>query len=44
MKQCDDVETVSEFTYLDDRVNAGGGCEVAVTAITRKGRVKFTVW
>ena len=34
-KLCDEVETVREFTYLCDRVSAGGGCEVAVTA--RKG-------
>ena len=26
------VETVREFTYLGDRVSAGGGCEAAVTA------------
>ena len=24
---CDEVETVKEFTYLGDRVSAGGGCE-----------------
>ena len=24
---CDEVETVREFTYLGDRVSAGGGCE-----------------
>ena len=24
----DEVETVMEFTYLGDRVNADGGCEV----------------
>ena len=28
---CDEVETVREFTYLGDRVGAGGGCEAAVT-------------
>ena len=28
---CDEVETVREFTYLGDRVSAGGGCEAAVT-------------
>ena len=32
---CDEVETVMKFTYLGDRVTAGGGCEAAVTAITR---------
>ena len=25
VKLCDEVETVSEFTYLGDRVSAGGG-------------------
>ena len=35
------METVSEFTYLGDRVGAGGGCEVAVTARTRCGWVMF---
>ena len=30
-KLCDEVETVREFTYLGDRVGAGGGCEAAVT-------------
>ena len=29
------METVSEFTYLGDRVSAGGGCEAVVTARTR---------
>ena len=28
---CDEVGTVREFTYLGDRVCAGGGCEAAVT-------------
>ena len=27
----DDVETVTEFSYLGDRINSGGGCVVAVT-------------
>ena len=31
---CDEVETVREFTYLGDRVSAGGGCEADVTART----------
>ena len=31
---------VREFTYHGDRVNAGGGCEAAVTARTRCGWVK----
>ena len=37
VKLCDKVETVSEFTYLGDRVSASGGCEAAVTARTRCG-------
>ena len=32
---CDGVETAREFTYLGDRVSAGGGCEAAVTARAR---------
>ena len=39
-KLYDEVETVWEFTYLGDRVNAGGGCEAAVTDRTRCGWVK----
>ena len=31
------METVREFTYLCDRVSAGGGCEADVTARTRCG-------
>ena len=38
---CDDVETVSEFTYLGDRVGACGVCESAATARIRCGWVKF---
>ena len=34
LKVCDEVETVEEFTYLVDRVSAGGGCEAAVSART----------
>ena len=30
-KFSDEVETIREFTYLDDRVSAGGGCEAART-------------
>ena len=37
-KLCDEVETACEFTYLGDRVSAGGGCEAART---RCGWVKF---
>ena len=33
----DEVETLREFTYLGDRVSAGGGCETTVTARTRSG-------
>ena len=29
---CDEEESVRAFTYLGDRVSAGGGCEVAVMA------------
>ena len=38
---CDEVETVSEFMYLGDRVSAGGGCQATVTARTRCGWVKL---
>ena len=38
---CEEVETVTGFCYLWDRVNAGGGCEAAVTARARIGWVKF---
>ena len=41
VKLCDEVKTVREFTYLGDRVSAGGGCEAAVTARTRCGLDKF---
>ena len=41
VKLCNKVETVSDLTYLDDRVNAGGGCEAAVTARTTCGWVKY---
>ena len=41
-KLSDEVETVSEFTYVDDRVSAGGGCNAAVAARTRCGWVKFS--
>ena len=41
-KLCGGVETVSKFTYLGDRLNAAtGGCETAVTAISRIGWIKF---
>ena len=32
---CEEVETVRGFCYLRDRMNAGGGCEPAVTARAR---------
>ena len=35
------MDTVSEFTYLGDRVSAGGGCEAAGTVRTRCGLTKF---
>ena len=38
---CDEVETVREFTYLGDRVSAGGGCGAAVTARIRCWWVRF---
>ena len=40
-KPCDEVEMVNGFCYLGDRLNASGGCEMAVTARTRLGWVKF---
>ena len=41
VKLCGEVETLLEFTYIGDRVSAGEGCEVAVTARTRSWWVKF---
>ena len=38
---CKEVETVRGFCYLGGWVNAGGGCEAAVTARARTGWVKF---
>ena len=38
---CHEVETVSEITYIGDKVSAGGGYEVAVTARTRYGWCRF---
>ena len=40
---CDEVEAVREFTYVDDRMSAGGGCEAAVAARTRCWWVKFNL-
>ena len=31
-KLCNEVDIVQEFTYLGDKVSAGGGCVAAVTA------------
>ena len=30
-----DVETMTGFSYLGDRINSGGGCEMAVTSRIR---------
>ena len=38
---CNEVETVKEFCYLGDRLNATGGCETAVTSRVRIGWMKF---
>jgi len=38
---CDGVEMVTEFSHLGDRLNATGGCEVAVISRTRIGWLKF---
>ena len=38
---CDEVKTVGEFSYLGDRLSAGGGCVAAMTAKTRCRWVKF---
>ena len=40
-KMCDEVEAVWEFPYFGDRLSAGGGCEAAVTARTRRGCGEF---
>ena len=34
---CKEMETFREFTYLGDRVNAGGECESAMAARARYG-------
>ena len=41
MDLSNEVETVNGFCYLGDRLNARGGCEAAVTARVRIGRVRF---
>ena len=38
---CDEVKTVKGFCYLEDRLNASGGCETAVTSRVRIGWMKF---
>ena len=40
-KLCDEVKTVNGFCYLEDKLNASGGCEAAVTARVRIGWVRF---
>ena len=40
---CDEVETVKGFCYLEDRLNASGGCETAVTSRVRIGWMKCRV-
>ena len=35
------METVTEFTFLGDKVSAGGGCEAAVTPRTKCGWIKL---
>ena len=37
------METVREFTYLGDRLSAGGVCEAAVTVRTH-GLAKLREW
>ena len=44
-KQCNEVQTIREFTYQGDRVSAGRECEAVVTIRTRGGWVKFIyIW
>ena len=38
---CEEFETVRGSCYVGDRVNAGGGCEAAVTPRASIGWVKF---
>ena len=37
----DDVEPVTDFPYLGDRIISGGGCEAALTSIIRLVWIKF---
>ena len=39
---CNKVETVNEFCYLGDQINANGECEAAVMVRMRLGLIKFT--
>ena len=41
IEKCDEIETVSGFCYLGDRLNASNGCEAAVTPRVRIGWVRF---
>ena len=34
---CIEVETVNEFCYVEDRLNANGGCEATMTTRIRLG-------
>ena len=40
-KLIEDVETVTNFSYIGNRIYPGGGCEEAVTSNTRLGWAKF---
>ena len=40
-KLYDCVESVTEFSYLGDRINSGGACVVAVSSRTRLRWMKF---
>ena len=37
----DDAETITDFSYLEDRINTGVGCEAVVIFRTRLRLVKF---
>ena len=41
IKLCNEVEAVSEFTYIGYWVRAGGSCKAAVTAAMKFGLVKL---
>ena len=42
-KLCNEVETENSFCYLEDRLNASGGCEAAVTTRVRIGWERFFI-